>query len=118
MREEGQFIRWLVFVTCLIFGVAKGIPAALILAIPEPLPSPAAATADAIWLGWDLHREAAQKDMLNQLQRQADAIEVRALLEVGVNPFAVVTTDADGCGHTQYDYDPALKRMMPVSGLQ
>jgi len=57
VTEEKQFIRWMALVTFLIFGVAKGIPAALILAVPEPLPPLAMETQRSIFRGWLEPRE-------------------------------------------------------------
>jgi hypothetical protein len=97
MTEEKQFIRWMAFVTFLIFGVAKGIPAALILGIPEPMPKLARATEVAIVEAWEGPREYVQSDLLTDLDHITTNLRIDTELAMfGIPPDA-------SCGHTQYD---------------
>lgn len=53
MTDTRQFVRWLLFVTVLIFAGATGIPAALSLTVPEPLPDLDYEQSARVWEVWE-----------------------------------------------------------------
>lgn len=97
MTDGKQFLRWMAFVTFIIFGIAKGIPAALILGIPEPLPKLARATEVAIVEQWEGPGDFRQSAMLDELKEHVANIQMLALMEVGIYP------EIKGCGSAQFD---------------
>lgn len=70
MTENKLFCKWLLFVTLMIFGIAKGIPTGLTL-IPAPLPEVAFETEAAINAAWIGN---GQERLLRELERTERAI--------------------------------------------
>ena len=104
MTENKLFLRWMLFVTLLIFGIGNGIPAALTLAVPEPMPKLAPATELAIFAEWTYAARYRQQEMLSELDWQAKLIQTDAEIEMfGLPPDTK-------CGRLQYDYDPFTGR--------
>jgi hypothetical protein len=99
MREEKTFVRWMVLLAFMFFGIAKGIPAALILGIPEPMPKLARVTEVAIVEQWEGPGDFHQMAMLDELNGKVKLIQMLALMEVGIYP----EIKGDGCGQYQLD---------------
>jgi len=96
MREEKAFVRLMVAVAFVFFGIAKGIPAALAL-WPEPLPKLAETTEAGIVEAWEGPRDFVQADLLTDLDHITTNLRIDAELAMfGIPPDV-------SCGRVQYD---------------
>jgi hypothetical protein len=110
MREEWQFLRWLAFVALVFFGISEGMPAALILAVPEPLPKLAESTQAAVRKSWTGPREYVQSDLLTDMDHITTNLRIDTELAMfGIPPDAA-------CGHTQYDIQLASLGQAQATG--
>lgn len=95
LTDTKQFVAWLLLVGVIIVGGGNAVGAAVVLALPEPLPELSPVTGDAVIRNWSYPREYQQRWMLFDLDREVRGIELRAAAAAGM---------VDWCDH-RYRFD-------------